>query len=117
MTTHEHDHANARGGFWILPDGSSLAVAHPGGHSNTLYNYSKRTPGAVDGRMGAYRAGWVRLSSCNETSDAECCLTFTRQATVAALREAARIVRHRGTTRPHTSYRVEDWDTDENSRH
>lgn len=102
MSEHEHKHDLALGGFWIKPDGSSEPVLDRCGHRHTLMKL-----GISGGYDAAYRAGWVRISSCC-IDDEEVSVKFLPEATVAALRSAAAIIRHRATTRKHVAWLFEE---------
>lgn len=94
----QHDHEHSQGGFWIAPNGTSHPVSEMEGHNGVIWDLGYPSYGA------AYKAGYLRISTC-DYNDAAFSVTFSDlDVTVQALRSAVEIARHQARNRPHSEW-------------
>jgi hypothetical protein len=99
------DLAKPEGGFWVDPKGGLIPVWGKCDHERTIN--SQRDIGSYG---DAYRLGYVRVSTCQDSDHGFYVTFITEHATVKAICEAVSIARHHALHRPHSEWRFEDYD-------
>jgi hypothetical protein len=83
---HEHNHAEAHGGFWIKPDGSTVPVLNECGHYDTINGLG------FPGYNPAYHKGWARITFCRAGYFGG--TFFANEVALPALRTMVEMLRH-----------------------